>query len=303
MPRKETYSGPISAQAQQDLVSEGIENFELPKSVVMRIAKSSIPDNVKLQKETVLSLVKGSTVFINYLAATAHDVAQSKQHKSISASDVLKALETIEFGDMVNKLQAELLVYRELSKNDKGKKPAVLANGGGAHSISKRVGIGIPGAFPMLPKGQREKITYNSVGRITPAFPPPHQLPPPQLSSSISGGMGPFTSAPLDLPTAHSPMDIDYEAEGSVSAAPPLAMGIGRPFQIGREDHGRELDGDNEGGVLAEEEVEEVEEEEEEEGVDGEDEELEDKELIEEQELRKDALGVEERSVMVQDDE
>ena len=26
-----------------------------------------IPDNVKLQKETVLSLVKGSTVFINYL--------------------------------------------------------------------------------------------------------------------------------------------------------------------------------------------------------------------------------------------
>ena len=121
---------------------------------------------MKLQKETVHSLVKGSTVFINYLggffvrfiiqlvgnvdgvfivvtAATyalsllfnknirvlltrflfpflsflpfifslisAHDVAQSKQHKSISASDVLKALETIEFSDMVNKLQSELL--------------------------------------------------------------------------------------------------------------------------------------------------------------------------------------------------
>jgi hypothetical protein len=29
-----------------------------------------IPDNVKLQKETVLSLVKGSTVFINYLGAS-----------------------------------------------------------------------------------------------------------------------------------------------------------------------------------------------------------------------------------------
>lgn len=42
MPRKETYSGPLSAQAQQDLVSEGIENFELPKSVVMKIAKSSV---------------------------------------------------------------------------------------------------------------------------------------------------------------------------------------------------------------------------------------------------------------------
>ena len=28
-----------------------------------------IPDNAKLQKETVLSLVKGSTVFINYLGS------------------------------------------------------------------------------------------------------------------------------------------------------------------------------------------------------------------------------------------
>ena len=107
-----------------------------------------IPDNVKLQKETVLSLVKGSTVFINYLGAcashylflyiltciflkkllrtsidrqsndscfdafffiySAHDVALSKQHKSISASDVLKALEMLEFPDMVEQLQGEL---------------------------------------------------------------------------------------------------------------------------------------------------------------------------------------------------
>ncbi|KAI6100453.1 histone-fold-containing protein, partial [Pisolithus croceorrhizus] len=86
-----------------------IENFELPKSLVTKIAKSAIPDNAKLQKETVLSLVKGSTVFINYLGVcSAHDVALSKQHKSISASDVLKALEMIEFGDLVEKLQEEL---------------------------------------------------------------------------------------------------------------------------------------------------------------------------------------------------
>ena len=39
---------------------------------------------------------------------SAHDVAHSKQHKSISASDVFKALEMIEFGDLVAPLQAEL---------------------------------------------------------------------------------------------------------------------------------------------------------------------------------------------------
>ncbi|KAL0581418.1 hypothetical protein V5O48_000572 [Marasmius crinis-equi] len=120
MPRKDN-PGPISAQAQQELVSEGLDNFELPKSIVTKIAKSAVPENTKLQKEAILSLVKGSTVFINYLAATqvAHDVAQSKQHKSISASDVLKALEMIELGDLVDPLQAELQVFRDLSKPEK----------------------------------------------------------------------------------------------------------------------------------------------------------------------------------------
>ncbi|KAF5318292.1 hypothetical protein D9611_014347 [Ephemerocybe angulata] len=121
MPRKEN-PGPISAQAQQELVSEGIENYELPKSIVMKIAKSALPEEARLTKETVLSLVKGSTVFINYLAATAHDVALSKQHKSIAASDVLKALELVDFGDLVDPLTEELKVYKDTAKSST-KKP------------------------------------------------------------------------------------------------------------------------------------------------------------------------------------
>ncbi len=75
MPRKEPGGLPISAQAQQELVSEGIENFELPKTVVTKIAKSALPDNAKLQKETVLALVKGSTVFINYLGGQVNSLS------------------------------------------------------------------------------------------------------------------------------------------------------------------------------------------------------------------------------------
>ncbi|EJC99540.1 histone-fold-containing protein [Fomitiporia mediterranea MF3/22] len=108
-----------SVRAQQDAVSEGIDYYELPKALVQRIAKSSIPENSKLQKETVTALQKGSTVFINYLAATAHDIATSRQHKSVSASDVLKALEVIQFGDMVEPLQHELQIFRENAKNPK----------------------------------------------------------------------------------------------------------------------------------------------------------------------------------------
>ncbi|GBE86091.1 hypothetical protein SCP_0806150 [Sparassis crispa] len=123
MPRsKEANTGSVSALIAQETVPEGIDSFELPRSLVTRIARSALPDHVKIQKEVILSIVKSATVFINYLAATAHDVASSKQHKSISASDVLKGLELIEIGDMVELLQQELLVYREIQKADKNKR-------------------------------------------------------------------------------------------------------------------------------------------------------------------------------------
>ncbi|KAH8111580.1 histone-fold-containing protein [Phellopilus nigrolimitatus] len=135
MPRKESITAPATAQSQQDASSDGIDNYELPKTLVTRIAKSSIPESSKLQKDTVTALVKGSTVFINYLAATAHDIATSRQHKSVSASDVLKALELIQFGDMVEPLQQELQVYRENMKNSK-KTSANKAGAGGGESAS-----------------------------------------------------------------------------------------------------------------------------------------------------------------------
>ncbi|KAF6745652.1 histone-fold-containing protein, partial [Ephemerocybe angulata] len=144
MPRKEN-PGPISAQAQQELVSEGIENYELPKSIVMKIAKSALPEEARLTKETVLSLVKGSTVFINYLAATAHDVALSKQHKSIAASDVLKALELVDFGDLVDPLTEELKVYKDTAKSST-KKPRrdSTAAAPSASTAGKSFSISIP---------------------------------------------------------------------------------------------------------------------------------------------------------------
>ncbi|SJL00717.1 uncharacterized protein ARMOST_04031 [Armillaria ostoyae] len=177
MPRKETNTSSITAQAQQDAVSDGIENFELPKSLITKIARSAIPENAKLQKETILSLVKGSTVFINYLAATAHDVALSKQHKSISATDVLRALEVMELGDLVQNLQEELQVYRELSKTDKTKRATssatpVLRTTPGIKLAVGPVSAPAP-AVPTIKIKGKEKAT-------TPLEPPP--------SESISTG-------------------------------------------------------------------------------------------------------------------
>lgn len=42
MPRaKESTAGATTAQAQQDAVSDGIDNFELPRSLIMKLARAS----------------------------------------------------------------------------------------------------------------------------------------------------------------------------------------------------------------------------------------------------------------------
>ncbi|KAK0211038.1 histone-fold-containing protein [Desarmillaria ectypa] len=234
MPRKETNTGSITAKAQQDAVSDGIENFELPKSLITKIARSAIPENAKLQKETILSLVKGSTVFINYLAATAHDVALSKQHKSISATDVLRALEVMELGDLVQNLQEELQVYRELSKTDKTKRAT-------------------SSAAPVLRTTPGTKLV-GSVSAPAPTM-PTIKIKGKEKSST------PFTSTPLGPPPFES-----------ISTGP-IAMDVDQEAVEEEEEE-----------IAEEEEI--IEEEEQEE------EELQDTVALEEEELRKDAKGL-----------
>ncbi|TEB22857.1 histone-fold-containing protein [Coprinellus micaceus] len=212
MPRKEN-PGPISAQAQQDLVSEGIENFELPKSVVMKIAKSALPDEARLTKETVLALVKGSTVFINYIGACAHDIAISKQHKTISAADVLKALDLIDFGDVIAALEAEVKVFKQTGGASSRKSAkesssgAVAAAGMSASTAGRGFSISIP------PSGGAS------------AGPGSIRLPAPSLSTAHSQSASASTSA-VGTPTGGVPAltlkvkSLSASASVSASASP-----------------------------------------------------------------------------------
>ncbi|KAJ7207816.1 histone-fold-containing protein [Mycena pura] len=273
MPRKDAApAGSISAQAQQDLVSEGIENYELPKSLVTRIAKSALPENIKMQKETVLSLVKGSTVFINYLAATqvsslAHDVALSKQHKSISASDVLKALETIEFGDLVDKLQGELLVYRELAKTDKTKRGSVSvgpSTGKGKAPAATTAGAATPGSVSSKGK-ERAKIV----------------LPASAVAAVAVGGES-VSSEP------GAAMDVDVDDEVDIDLEPI------DPERVETDGDGDQLEEDEETEEPAEEPADEAED-------DEDTEELIDTEALNMEDERQDAKGLDAAPVVMEE--
>jgi len=226
---------------------------------------SQLPENAKLQKETVLSLVKGSTVFINYLAATAHDVAQSKQHKSISASDVLKALELLEFGDLVEPLQSELLVYRELAKTDKSKKGSANLNNGQAVGSSASAPPNPskkPGAVPSVPASGAQPQNVSAPLKI----PLKPRVKAPKATSGATSAM--------QLPAN----DDDVPMVDSASAAMASATGLD-------PDEDAEEYAENQDGEDAMEEYNEQ----------YEGEEAVDTMQVEEEELRRDALGVEER--------
>ncbi|GJN89175.1 hypothetical protein Rhopal_002149-T1 [Rhodotorula paludigena] len=96
MPRKKSVAAASDPAHDED---GGIEAFELQKAVVARLIKAALPEDVKLQKDVPLALVKGSTVFISYLAALAHDTATERNHKTIAASHVLDAVKALGWDD------------------------------------------------------------------------------------------------------------------------------------------------------------------------------------------------------------
>ncbi len=98
---------------------------ELPKSVVQRIVRAKAvqvlaatraskgaadakPANVQISKDALLAFSESGRVFINYLASTAHECAKEGKRVTISAADVFKALEELDFTEFVQPLQQYL---------------------------------------------------------------------------------------------------------------------------------------------------------------------------------------------------
>ncbi|GAA5878872.1 hypothetical protein JCM16303_007214 [Sporobolomyces ruberrimus] len=103
--------------------TSGIDQYELPKSVIARLAKGAVPPEVKLQKEVPLALVKSSTVFISYLAALSHDLAAEKSMKTITAQHVLEGVKQLGWEDggkeLEKYLKKELKAFRKINEAKK----------------------------------------------------------------------------------------------------------------------------------------------------------------------------------------
>jgi len=109
-------TGDESTPAKEASVREGvnIEDLNLPKSIVTRLAKGVLPPNTQIQGNAMLAMTKSATVFVNYLATHANEHAQRSSRKTIAPQDVFLALDDLEFPDFKPRLEAELAKFVEL---------------------------------------------------------------------------------------------------------------------------------------------------------------------------------------------
>ncbi|XP_053328450.1 DNA polymerase epsilon subunit 3 [Spea bombifrons] len=102
-------------------MAERPEDLNLPNAVITRIIKEALPDGVNISKEARSAISRAASVFVLYATSCANNFAMKGKRKTLNASDVLAAMEEMEFNRFVDPLKESLEAYR---RDQKGKKEA-----------------------------------------------------------------------------------------------------------------------------------------------------------------------------------
>lgn len=100
-------------------MAERPEDLNLPNAVVTRIIKDAIPEGVNVSKEARLAISKAASVFVLYATSCSNNFALKGKRKTITAQDVMAAMDDMEFEHFVEPLQLCLENYRLGQKNKK----------------------------------------------------------------------------------------------------------------------------------------------------------------------------------------
>jgi DNA polymerase epsilon subunit 3 len=85
----------------------------------MRIVKAALPENVQINKEAKLAFCRAAKVFILYITAAANDSCKGAKRQTISAADVMQALEDVELDEFREPLTKCLDQYRLAAQQKK----------------------------------------------------------------------------------------------------------------------------------------------------------------------------------------
>ena len=109
------------------------QDLLLPRTLLSRLARGVLPPNTSISKDALLALTKASSVFISHLASTADSLTTKK---TISPSDVITALEEIEWSNLRGRCEGELKIWEEVTRGKrKGYRERVKARESGVSIV------------------------------------------------------------------------------------------------------------------------------------------------------------------------
>jgi len=112
------------------LASE-MADADLPRSIIRRIVRTRLIEvsgkkDVQVNKDALSAFSESAKIFIHYLSATANEICHEHKRSTVSANDVLSALEELDFAEFIEPLNATLAVFRE-ERNAKKKQKTTAA--------------------------------------------------------------------------------------------------------------------------------------------------------------------------------
>ncbi|PWY81500.1 histone-fold-containing protein [Aspergillus eucalypticola CBS 122712] len=113
-----------------------IEDYLLPRSLTLRLAKSVLPPNTSIQKDAVLAIQKAATVFVSYLSSHANEATLKR---TVAPSDVFSAISELEFDGFRTRLEQELEAFTELKA---GKRRAKKGDSSSTTTAAAAEGVG-----------------------------------------------------------------------------------------------------------------------------------------------------------------
>lgn len=89
-------------------MAEKLEDSNLPHSVIQKIIKDALPENINLGKDVKNAMARAAAMFILYITSHSTQIAQKVNRKTITPQDIYDALEETEFGQLVEPLKEAL---------------------------------------------------------------------------------------------------------------------------------------------------------------------------------------------------
>eukprot|EP01018_Ginkgo_biloba_P041197 Gb_00064 [translate_table: standard] len=92
----------------------------MPIANVIRIMRKVLPNHAKISDDAKETIQECVSEFISFITSEANDRCQKEQRKTITAEDVLWAMNKLGFDDYMDPLTAYLQKYREIEGDHRG---------------------------------------------------------------------------------------------------------------------------------------------------------------------------------------